>query len=44
MNDKKVNVIQANMRTPDGVVEINQVKAKYTGSDDVVSLAIRYSC
>lgn len=44
MNDKQVGVTQANVRGPDGVVEINQVRAKYTGSDDVVSLAIRYRC
>lgn len=44
MNDKKVNVLQANMSVPGRVVESNQVSAKYIGSDNVVSLAVRYRC
>lgn len=44
MNDKTVKVLQKNMRVPGAVVESNQIRAQYTGSDNVVSLAIRYRC
>jgi long-chain fatty acid transport protein len=44
MNDKKVNLTQKNMKTPESTVEVNQVYAKYRGSEEVVSLALRYRC
>lgn len=44
MNDKKVSVFQSNMGLFSTSTEVNYVAAKYHGSNDVVSLALRYSC
>ncbi|MFT4058135.1 MAG: outer membrane protein transport protein [Legionella sp.] len=44
MNDKRVSVIQLNRGLFSNSTEVNVVDAKYKGSNDVVSLALRYRC